>query len=166
MSSEHNTAVNKDDAKDNTVVVMSQSFLILRSLPVPPGEMKTDQQIARIVRYSLQCKAVQFNPDMTHELWLTSVPIGSHDHFDQVWAKGKSLKKNGSIVTKRQQLTSSYLYFYLQTVPSSQTVMRMLPSRLRLVWRIAVVHWNFDKSILLIWISSHFSLGLSWFTLL
>ena len=54
--------------EDNTVVVMSQSFLILRSLPVPPAEMKTDQQIARIVRYSLQCKAVQFNPDMTHEL--------------------------------------------------------------------------------------------------
>ena len=50
--------------EDNTVVVMSQSFLILRSLPVPPGEMKTDQQIARIVRYSLQCKAVQFNPDV------------------------------------------------------------------------------------------------------
>jgi len=58
MSSEHNTAVNKDDTndriktmpmmsierillidevdEDNTVVVMSQSFLILRSLPVPP----------------------------------------------------------------------------------------------------------------------------------
>ena len=104
----------------------------------------------KIVRYSLQCSWTQMCKKMTHELWLTSVPIGSHDHFDKVWAKGKSLKKNGSIVTKRQQLTSSYLYFYLQTVPSSQTVMRMLPSRLRLVWRIAVVHWNFDKSILLI----------------
>ena len=31
---------------------------------------------------------------------------------------------------------------HLQTVPSSQTVMRMLPSRLRLVCRMAVVHCN------------------------
>ena len=32
--------------EDNTVVVMSQSSLILRSLPVPPEKMKSDQQIA------------------------------------------------------------------------------------------------------------------------
>ena len=31
--------------EDNTVVVMSQSSLILRSLPVPPEKMKSDQQI-------------------------------------------------------------------------------------------------------------------------
>ena len=40
---------------------------------------------------------------------------------------------------------------HLQTVPSSQTVMRILPSRLRLVWRIAVVHckvkWNYSERI-------------------
>ena len=43
--------------EDNTVVVMSQSSLILRSLPVPPEKMKIDQQIARtclIIKYQQQ----------------------------------------------------------------------------------------------------------------
>ena len=43
--------------EDNTVVVMSQSFLILRSLPVPPEKMKIYQQIAKtclIIKYQQQ----------------------------------------------------------------------------------------------------------------
>ena len=51
--------------EDNTVVVMSQSSLILRSLPVPPEKMKIDQQIARtclIIKYQQQTEVEFVHP--------------------------------------------------------------------------------------------------------
>ena len=58
--------------EDNTVVVMSQSSLILRSLPVPPEKMKIDQQIARtclIIKYQ------QLSPQKQKQLSRSSAKI-------------------------------------------------------------------------------------------
>ena len=72
--------------EDNTVVVMSQSSLILRSLPVPPEKMKIDQQIARtclIIKYQQQ------SPQKQKQLSRSSAKTRR-----KVWTRTKVLSTN------------------------------------------------------------------------
>ena len=53
----------------------------------------------KIVSFSLQCAKRWLTNCVLHLFLLVVI----HDHFDKVWAKDKSLRKNGSIVTKCQE---------------------------------------------------------------